>query len=432
MNKEILRLSIPNIISNLTIPLVGIVDIGLMGHLNEASYLGAIALGSSVFTFIYAGLGFIRMGTSGFTAQSFGERNIEKSFLILARSFSVAFIFAFLLILLQEGISWLAFYFLESSEIVKLHTLEYFKIRIWAAPASLSLFAIMGWYIGMQNSKIPMFLAILINVSNIIFSTIFVRYYDMAIQGVALGTVISQYIGFAVGLILLSRHSKRMRRYWHFKNVFKKSEMLRFMNVNKDILIRSLLLTGSFYYFNTKSADLGDNILAVNSLLLQFLWIFSYFIDGFAFAAEALTGKYIGASSKVKLQKMVKLLLVWGGGLSIITSIVYYLLYQNIIMLLTEQTNVIELSGNYKFWVILLPFISFSAFVWDGIFIGATQGRAIRNAMIFSFTCIFIPSIFIFENLWANHGLWLSLSLFMLSRGLSLSLLFKRSILQTV
>ncbi len=429
MNKRILKLALPNIISNLTVPLVGIVDVALMGHLSNSAYLGAIALGASLFTFIYAGLGFIRMGTSGFTAQSFGEKNIEKSFLILARAFAVALSAGIVLILAQKGISYLAFYFIDSSPEVQNFAMQYFEIRIWAAPAGLSLFALTGWYIGMQDSKTPMFIAILVHTSNIVLSAFFVLKGGMTVNGVAFGTLISQYVGLIVGFLLLSKHRKRIKKYWQKKLIFVWAEIAQFMNVNKDILIRSLLLTGSFYFFNAASADLGDDILAVNSVLLQFLWTFSYFIDGFAYAAEALIGKYIGAGAIKNIKKLVKLLFVWGFGLSLLISLIYYLFNDEIIGLLTDKQKIIALAAKYRLWVVVLPLAGFSAFVWDGIYVGATKGKAMRNAMIISALCVFLPSVFIFENLLGNHGMWLALFLFMLARGLSLHLLFSKTIL---
>ncbi len=432
MNKEILNLSIPNIISNLTIPLVGIVDVALMGHLKNEAYLGAIALGASIFTFIYAGLGFIRMGTSGFTAQSYGKRDIENAFLILARAFIIALICAAILILAQSGISYPAFYFVNAGEEVQRFATEYFKIRILAAPASLSLFAIIGWYTGMQNARLIMLLSIIINISNIVLSAFFVLELEMGIRGAALGTVMSQYIGLIVGLIFLKNHKKRIKKYWRKQRIFIWTEIKLFMNVNKNILIRSLLLTGSFYYFNAVSANLGDDILAANSILLQFLWIFSYFIDGFAFAAEALIGKYVGTVSRQKVKKTVIMLFAWGGGLSIIMSLLYMFSGQTIISLLTEQQKIIDIATRYHFWVVLIPIASFSAFIWDGIYIGATEGKTMRNAMIISSLFVFLPALFIFRNLWGNQGIWAALLIFMLSRGVSLHIFFSKSILKRI
>ncbi len=429
MNRRVLKLAFPNIISNLTVPLVGMVDIALMGRQDNPAYLGAIALGATVFTFIYSGLGFLRMGTSGFTAQSRGSRAIDQSYIILARALIIAIGLGFLLILSQKAIGWLAFNFVDSSQELKSFAMDYFRIRIFAAPATLGLYAIMGWYIGMQDAKTPMWISILINLINIILSAFFVLKLGMEVRGVALGTVIGQYTGFVLGLILLLQHSKRIRKYWKIKSILVWSEIGQFMTVNRDILIRSLLLTGSFYYFTAASAKLGDEILAVNSILLQFLWIFSYFIDGFAFAAEALTGKYIGANSISGLKKAVKTLFVWGVGLSIIVSLVYLAFNQNIVRLLTDQQKIIELSQTYRFWVIFLPIVSFSAFIWDGIYIGATEGKTMRNAMVFSSILIFLPALFVLRHYFGNHGMWIALIIFMLSRGISLHLFYVKRVL---
>ncbi|MFO7880831.1 MAG: MATE family efflux transporter [Bacteroidota bacterium] len=432
MNKRILKLAIPNIISNLSVPLVGIVDIALMGHQHDPAYIGAIALGSTIFTFIYAGLLFLRMGTSGFTAQNLGARDMSESFLILGRALGMALTFGLILILLQHPVSYLAFNFLEGSDAVKNIAGEYFRTRIWAAPATLGLYAITGWYIGMQDAKTPMWITITVNLVNIGFSLLFIIVFDMKAKGVALGTVIGQYTGFVLALILLSRQSARIKKYWSLIKILNRKALALFMNVNKDILIRSVLLTGSFYYFNAKSASLGDEILAVNSILLQFLWIFSYFIDGFAFAAEALTGKYIGAKSQKNLTLAIRQLFIWATGISLFITLLYAIFNGGIISLLTSQSAVIELARNYKAWVILLPLISFAAFVWDGIYIGATEGASLRNAMILSTILIFIPAMHLFTLWWGNHGMWAALSLFMFSRGFLLLLYYPKNILTKI
>ncbi|MFW5768229.1 MAG: MATE family efflux transporter, partial [Bacteroidota bacterium] len=309
---------------------------------------------------------------------------------------------------------------------------EYFRTRIWAAPATLGLYAITGWYIGMQDAKTPMWISITVNLVNIGFSLLFIIVFDMKAKGVALGTVIGQYTGFVLALILLSKQSARIKKYWSLIKILNRKALALFMNVNKDILIRSVLLTGSFYYFNAKSASLGNEILAVNSILLQFLWIFSYFIDGFAFAAEALTGKYIGAKSQKNLTLAIRQLFIWATGISLFITFLYAIFNGGIISLLTSQTAVIELAQNYRAWVILLPVISFAAFVWDGIYIGATEGASLRNAMILSTILIFIPAIHLFTLWWENHGMWAALSLFMFSRGFLLLLYYPKNILTKI
>lgn len=432
MNRRVLKLAFPNIISNLTVPLVGMVDVALMGRQDNPAYLGAIALGATVFTFIYSGLGFLRMGTSGFTAQSRGSRAIDKSYIVLARALIIAGALGLLLILTQKAIAWLAFNFIDSSQELKSFAMDYFRIRIFAAPATLGLYAIMGWYIGMQDAKTPMWISILINLINILLSAFFVLKLGMAVKGVALGTLIGQYSGLILGLFLLLKHSKRIRKYWKRKAIFVWFEIGQFMTLNRDILIRSLLLTGSFYYFNAASAKLGDDILAVNSVLLQFLWIFSYFIDGFAFAAEALTGKYIGAKSYVGLKKAIKTLFIWGIGLSLLVSFVYLMFNHQIIRLLTDQQSIIELSKTYSVWVVILPLVSFSAFIWDGIYIGATEGKIMRNAMVFSSLLVFLPALFVLRHYFDNHGMWIALIIFMLSRGISLHLFYGKRVLSKI
>jgi multidrug resistance protein, MATE family len=429
VNRRILKLAIPNIISNLTVPLVGMVDVALMGRENNPAYLGAIALGATIFTFIYSGLGFLRMGTSGFTAQSRGARNLAQAYVILARALIIALVLGLFLIALQKPIAFLAFHFLDSSQTLETFAKEYFFIRIWAAPASLLLFAIMGWYIGMQNAKIPMWISIAVNLINIVFSLLFVVKYNMSAKGVAFGTLIGQYCGLIIGIILLLLQKNRLKKYWIWSAIFIRKEIFSFLNVNKDILIRSILLTGSFYYFNAASASLGDNILAINSILLQFLWVFSYFIDGFAFAAEALTGKYIGAKNPKNLKLAVKYLFIWGGALSFAVTIIYFSFNSILIKAFTNQEKIFLMTQDYSFWIIFLPIVSFSAFIWDGIYIGATESKTMRNAMLFSSLCIFIPLLLILKHFYGNHGMWIALLVFMLFRGISLHLFYQKKII---
>lgn len=431
MNRKILRLAVPNIISNLSIPMVGIVDIALMGHLGSVAYIGAISIGASIFSFIYAGLGFLRMGTSGFTAQSYGKRNIPESFEFLGRALFVAVSLGLLLILLQKPLAWASFHFIGGTEEVKEIAATYFSIRIWAAPATLSLYAITGWYIGMQNTRIPMWITLCVNLVNIAASVYFISHLGMKADGAALGTLTGQYCGLILAVVFLSSNLKRILKYWSLKIILNLQAMFRYMKLNTDLLIRSLILTGSFYFFNAISASLGEEILAVNSILLQFLWIFSFFIDGFAFAAEALTGKFVGARDEIMLKKSIRHLFFWGLGLSVCVSLIYIFTNQAIIQMLIDKPEIIALSKEYTIWIMLIPVISFGAFLWDGIYIGATESSTMRNMMLIASIVIFLPGVFLFRSVWDNHGLWLALLIFLLARGILLQIKYKSAILGT-
>ncbi|NLA25424.1 MAG: MATE family efflux transporter [Bacteroidales bacterium] len=431
INRDILKLAIPNILTNLTIPLLGIVDLALMGHLGHEAYIGALALGATVFSLLYSGLIFLRMGTTGFTAQSYGAKHFREAINWLGRGIVLALFLGLVLISFQKPIKYLVFMLIDGSEQVMSLTAEYFNYRIWAAPASLGVFVFTGWFLGMQNAKIPLTIALIINVVNIIFSVYFVRFANMGIQGVALGTVLAQYSGFVASAVFLLIYYKRMVLMLSAKLVFHIKSIKRYLKTNVDILIRSLLITGTFFYFNVLSAEVNDLVLSVNSVLLQFLWIFAYFIDGFAFAAESLTGKYVGAKNKADLKSLIRLLLIWGVGLSISFSLLNLALGKQFIALLTDNILVIDNAQTWFFWVIIIPIIGFLAFMMDGVYIGATATKPMRNVMLVSVLLVFLPAQYFLLPLWGNNGLWLALILFLLSRGVLLWAFHKPAIYKT-
>jgi len=418
MNRQILRLSIPNIITNITVPLLGLVDMAMMGHLGDPVYIGAVALGVTIFNVIYSSFAFLRMGTSGFTAQAFGAKSKIDITLILYRSLLVGFLLALLLILLQYPIQWAAFHLLDGSEEVKLLAKEYFFIRIFAAPATLGLYALYGWYLGLQNARIPMVIAITVNIVNIGLNFFFIYYLKMNSNGVALSSVFAQYTGLLLALFFLLKKYRDFLQPIKMAVVLKAQELKRFFRVNSDIFIRTLLLILVLAFFTSRSARMGDDILAVNSLLFQFFFIFSYFADGFAFAGEALTGKVKGAGDMGSLRKTVKYLFYWGWGASLLFMLAFIVSIQPLMHLMTDNQELIHLSYDYRFWIFLLPLTSGAAFIWDGIYIGVTASKAMRNTMIVASLVVFLPAYFFTYQLMGNHSLWLALNLFMLSRGL--------------
>jgi len=432
LNRKILNIAIPNIISNITIPLLGIVDLALVGHLDSKVYIGAIAIGSMIFNFIYWGFSFLRMGTSGFTAQSYGKKDIRESFYILYRALFVGLIGAVFLLILQKPIDLLSFFILNGSEEVEFFARQYFHIRIWAAPATIAIYSISGWYIGMQNAKIPMIMAIVINLLNIGFNVLFIKVFGMKSDGVALGTVLAQYSGLIVGVFFLTKHSKRLKLYLNKKDILQAKALKRFFNVNKDIFIRTMSLVFALSFFTAKSAKYGDTLLAVNTLLLQFFTIFAYIVDGFAYAGEALAGKYYGARDKLKLIKVTKLLFYWGIIMSVVFTIAYFFGDNLLLKVLTNNADVIQSIQPYLFWVYLIPIITFGAFIWDGIFIGVTASASMRNAMLISTFLIFLPAYFILHHYFYNHGLWAAFLIFMIARFVTLSILAPKSIYRKI
>ncbi|WP_423128932.1 MATE family efflux transporter [Gaoshiqia sp. Z1-71] len=426
MNKEILRLAIPNIISNVTIPLLGLVDLALMGHLKSEVYIGAVALGTVLFNFIYWGFSFLRMSTSGFTAQFYGEGNKRESIRVLARAVFISTLISLFILLFQIPIEWLSFRLINGSDEVESLAREYFRIRIWAAPATLALYTLNGWFLGMQNARFPMITSILANVFNLLFSFIFVVFMDLASAGVALGTVIAQYLGLVTGLFLFFKKYRKLTVFLNWKAIIDLAALKNFFRVNSDIFIRTFCVIAVFTFFTSKSAGIDDHILAVNSILIQFLLFFSFFIDGFAFAGEALAGRFMGENSLSRFRMLARKLFIWGSGLAVLFSLLFLFGDQLILSVLTSQKSLIETAQQYRVWVILTPVITFASFIWDGIYIGTTASKEMRNSMIAATFLVFVPSYYLFQNHLGNHALWLAMMLFMLSRGVLQTFLFPK------
>lgn len=424
-NKRILAIAIPSIISNITVPLLGLIDVSIVGHLGSPAYIGAIAVGGMLFNIIYWIFGFLRMGTSGMTSQAYGQRNMHEVAQLLLRSVGVGLLIALFLLLLQYPIQKLAFTFIKTTpEIETLATL-YFRICIWGAPAMLGLYGFAGWFIGMQNSRFPMYIAIMQNIVNIAASLSFVFLLNMKVEGVALGTLIAQYAGFLMAVWLWIRYYKPLRKQITLKGVWQKQAMTRFFSVNRDIFFRTLCLVIVTMYFTSAGAAQGEIMLAVNTLLMQLFTLFSYIMDGFAYAGEALAGKYIGARNRTALHQTVRQLFGWGIGLSIAFTLLYAIGGKSFLGLLTNETAVIGEAGNYFYWVLAIPLAGFSAFLWDGIFIGATATRQMLVAMLIA-SVSFFATYYSFHSLMGNHALWLAFLVYLFLRGVVQALLSKK------
>jgi len=428
MNRKILKLAVPNIVTNITVPLLSIVDLSLMGHLESADYISAVALGGIIFSFIYAIFSFLRMGTTGFTAQAFGRKDNKEIRLIFNRAILVSISGGILMILLQKPVALLSFYLVDGSLHVEQLAAQYFHIRIFAAPATLGLLSLTGWFLGRQNARIPMILAILINILNILFNLLFVMVLDMKSDGVAYGTLIAQYAGFTVGIIFVLRSEGRKIFNNNLKEILDLQAMKKFFVVNRDILIRTVCLIFTFSFFTAQSAKVSDDILAVNTILLQYFMIFSYLIDGFAYAAESLVGKYVGANDTSQLKHSIKLLFKWGLLISIPFTLVYLFAGDYMLLILTNNLDIINQTSPYLFWMALIPLTTFVAFIWDGIYVGATASVQMRNVMLISTLLIFLPSYYLLVGALGNNGLWLALIFFMIGRGLLMTLFARRAI----
>lgn len=428
MNKEIFRLAVPNIISNITVPLLGMADLAILGHLDSEKYLGAIALGGTIFNVIYWSFGFLRMGTSGFVSQAYGEKDNLRIASVLAHSVFFALLGGLFLVLLQYPIQKISFYFLSGSDEVRNLAKQYFYIRIFAAPATLSLYALNGWFTGMQDAKTPMLLAVIINILNIVFNLFFVYVLDLKSDGVAWGTLLAQYGGLFLGSwFILTKYKANIQRI-HLPFKIDGSLMKKLFKVNKDIFIRTLVLITVISFFTVKSAAVSDQILAVNTILLQYLLLFSFIMDGFAYAAEALAGKYYGAKNAPLLSKMIRYVFLWGAGMSLIFTALYLFFSDKILLLLTDNLNIIEMAQSYLFWVSLIPIVGFAGFLWDGIYIGTTASKLMRNTMLISALVFYFPVYYLFVDILDNHALWLAMILFLAARGISQTLFLRKAI----
>ncbi len=425
-NREILQIALPSIVSNITVPLLGLIDVTIVGHLGAASYIGAIAVGGMFFNIIYWIFGFLRMGTSGMTSQAFGRKDDAETMRLLTRSTGVGLVIAFMLIVLQYPIEQIAFALIQTTpEVEKLASL-YFRICIWGAPAVLGLYSFSGWFIGMQNSRYPMFIAITQNIVNILVSLLLVYGFNMKIEGVAIGTLIAQYAGLFIACALWHhQYRPRLQHHAEFRSLLDKQAMYRFFQVNRDIFLRTLCLVAVTVFFTSAGAAQGEVILAVNTLLMQLFTLFSYIMDGFAYAGEALAGKHIGANNRIALRQMVHQLFKWGIGLSLAFTLLYGLGGEGFLRLLTDEASVITASSVYFYWVLAIPLAGFSAFLYDGIFIGATATHLMLRAMIIASAAFFLI-YFGCKEMMGNHALWLAFITYLTLRGLMQGILGRK------
>ena len=390
INKDILKLAVPSILANITVPIVGMVDIAVAGHLTGevATMIGGIAIGSMLFDLLYWNFGFLRVGTGGLAAQAYGRKDIKECSKILTRAIGISLAFALLLIAIQWIFVKAAFLVVDCTPQVRELASKYFFIRIWAAPATLSLMAFKGWFIGMQDSVSPMVTDFVVNGMNVLMSIVLALGTPMGFAGIAAGTVAAQYSGLLTALaLLLVKYARKVFADFSisdFKTVFTGSETRRFFVMNTDLFVRSLCFIAIYIGFTTISAGFGDLLLAVSSIMMKLLMIFSYFTDGFAYAGEALTGKYIGAKDAPMVRKTVIWTFVWSMGIAVIFMGIYHFAGVPMLRVMTSDAAVIEQSREYLPWLLLMPLIGCAAFTWDGIYIGATASKEIRNAMLWA------------------------------------------------
>ncbi len=409
LDRQILGLALPAIVANITTPLLSLVDVAIVGHLGSAVYVGAIAVGGSIFSMLYWLFGFLRFGTSGLTAQALGRGSARQTSLLLQRSLLIALGFGIILITGHAALS-----FMDTDADTAGKAWLYFSILIYGAPASLATFALTGWFVGMQDTRTPMWISLLVNVVNITASLILVYAMDYDLAGVAYGTLLAQWTGFIVSAATCAIHYKV--RPQPLSELLHVSELKTFFKVNTDIFLRTVCLIAVTVWFTRTGAGLGPVMLAVNTLLMQFFILFSYIMDGFAFAGEAICGKSYGASDSHSLNRQIHRLLQWGLALATVFTAGYALGGQYLIALLTNDSGVIETAEKYRLWAAGIPLAGFMAFTWDGVLTGVTRTRLMLGTMSAASAIFFILYLLLFPAI-GNHGLWTAFLAYLFTRG---------------
>jgi len=424
-HRRVWRLAWPMVVSNLSVPLLGAVDTAVIGHLPEPYFLGAVAVGALIFNTLYFGCNFLRMGTTGLTAQAFGARDFDEARATLARALLIALALAAVLLVLQGPIGWLAFYLVDPSEAVAGEGTRYFFIRVWGAPATLANIALVGWFIGMQNTRAALALLLTVNGINIVLDLVLVVVFDLAVAGVAWATVAADYAGLTLGLAVTARLAGRHGGRWHARRVLDAAAMRRFLGINRDIFLRTLFVITAFALFTTLSARQGDVVLAANAVLLNFVIFLNFAFDGFAFAAEALVGNALGARRRDDLNRAIRACFQWCFALALLTVLVYGLAGVPIIHVLTDIEDVRDMTYDFLPWLIALPLVAVWGIFFDGVFTGTTRTAHMRNNMMLAFA-VFVPCAWLLREPMGNHGLWLAMTLLYVVRGAGLGAIYVR------
>ncbi|MCF6203678.1 MAG: MATE family efflux transporter [Methylococcaceae bacterium] len=412
------------ILTNISTPLLGLVDTAVLGHLDSEQFLAAVALGGLIFSFIFWGFGFFRMGTTGLTAQAFGKNNTVEINGILIRAIVLALIISALLLLFRQTIGFISFWLLESDTSVENLALQYFEIRIWSTPATLCLYVLMGWFLGRQNVAMPFVVVVMTNLLNIGLDLLFVYHLNMQVKGVALASVIAEYFGLAIALLGTYLYIKKQRFFWRWAYLTSFDKYKAMLLINSHIFVRTWCLIFAFAFFTAQSAKMGAIILAANAVLLNFQTFMAYALDGFAHAAEAVVGRAKGAKNKVLGQQAILTSCLWSFVVALLFSGLYFIFGQQIINLLTGLDNVREIAFIYLPWLIIMPLVSFLCYLFDGVFIGLMLTKEMKNTMLFSLFCVFFPLWYFTQEL-GNEGLWIAMLGFMMVRSLSMAIVYK-------
>lgn len=424
-NKEILQLAIPSIVSNVTVPLLGLVDLAIVGHIGNEVYISAIAVGSMIFNVVYWVFGFLRMGTSGLTAQAFGRKDTDGQVSALIRSLTIGILIGLAFIALQYPLKAVMMWAMNTPVASVPLVARYFGIVIWGAPAMLGLYGLTGWFIGMQDTRTPMVVALFQNGINILASLFFVIILGWDIQGVAAGTLIAQWSGFLMAAYVMTRkcrglrtrHDTQRRLVGRLKEIFAYAPMARFFTVNRDIFLRTLCLVAVNLFFTSAGGSQGSMLLAVNTLLMTLFTLFSYVMDGFAYAGEALSGKYYGAGDAVQFRDVNRWLFIWGFAVAMAFTAVYVVGGESFLGLLTSSHEVVSSAEPFLPWAYAIPLCGVAAFIYDGIFIGITASRGMLVSSAVAAAAYFTIYMALRTTL-GNHALWLAFLVFLIMRGL--------------
>ena len=418
-HRRVWALAFPIILSNISVPLLGAVDTAVVGHLPNAYYLGAVAVGAMVFNFIYWGFGFLRMATTGLTAQAQGAGKADEVHAAVGRALVIGVVAAVVLIAAQAPIAWAAFAVVDASAEVEELARSYFSIRILAAPAALANYVFLGLFIGLQNVRAALIMQLWMNGLNVVLDLVFVIGFGWGVDGVAFATAISEYAALGLAVVLARRMLAGVGGRFRVADVLSGAKLRAAMILNLDIFIRTMGVVFAFAYFTARSAEMGDVMLAANAVLLNFQMFMAHGLDGFAHAAQALGGRAVGAGDRAAFRAWVRVSTLWAVVAAVVFTAVYWVFGTAIIALMTDLAPVKEAAAAFLPWVIAAPLISVWAFQLDGIFLGATRGRTMRNTMIVS-VAVYVAACAAFIPAWGNTGLWLALTLFLGVRGITL------------
>jgi len=430
-DRDVWRIAAPMILSNVSVPLLGMVDTGVTGHLESPAYLGAVAIGATVFGFLYMGMNFLRMGTTGITAQRFGANDNDGLRVSLGQALIVSLLIAVTLLALQLPIGRLAMSLIGAEPDVEAFALQYFSIRIWSAPGTLANYVLIGWFLGLQNARAPLLIFLTINITNIVLDLWFVLSLGMKVDGVALASVIAEYTGLAVALVFAAKALRARSGHWPFARLFNVRAYAAFFAVNAHLFIRTMALMFTFAFITAQGARLGGLVLAANAILINVQHLTAFALDGFAHAAEALVGKAVGEKRRDALERSVQLALKWSLIFAVGFCLLYIILGPLLIRVLTNLPDVRSTTMRYLPWLIVSPLVSVWAFLYDGVYVGATRSREMRDIMLISAFAVFMPAWYLLQD-FGNHGLWLAFTLFMASRGIGMHVWYHRKVLPSL